>query len=113
MPNCANPAACGIQAVAQWSRGRCHVAGCSVPAQSVFTYNEQKLVDTLLCCDLIVLAMRRPKTGVFLISDDDDMIPAVLLGSRLGGAVHILETKIRQSAYGRLLQQYNVHTSSL
>ena len=113
MPNCANPSSCGVQTVAQWLRGRCHIAGCSVDARSVFTYNEQKLVDTLLCCDLIVLATRGPTDPVFLISDDDDMIPAVLLGGRLGGTVHILETRMRQSAYGPLLRQYNVQASAL
>jgi uncharacterized LabA/DUF88 family protein len=61
-----------------------------------------------MCCDLFVLAARGPRDPVFLISDDDDMVPAVLLGGRLGGAVHILETRARQSAYGTLLQRYNV-----
>lgn len=113
VPNCASPGSCGVQSVAQWSRGRCHVAGCSVSAHSVFTFNEQKLVDTLLCCDLIALAMRGPTEPVFLVSDDDDMVPAVLLGGRLGGAIHILEGRVRQSAYGALLQHYNVQTSLL
>jgi len=113
MPNCGNPSKCSVHSVAQWSRGRCHVAGCPVPAHTVFTYSEQKLVDTLLCCDLIVLATRGPNAPVHLISDDDDMVPAVLLGSRLGGVVHILETKVRQSAYVTLLQQYNVQISTL
>jgi uncharacterized LabA/DUF88 family protein len=113
VPNCANPGSCTVQTVAQWSRGRCHIAGCSVSANSVFTFNEQKLVDTLLCCDLIALAMRGETEPVFLVSDDDDMVPAVLLGGRLGGAIHILEGRVRQSAYGALLQRYNIQTSSL
>lgn len=113
VPNCANQSCCVIQHVAQWSRGRCHVAGCGVSARSVFTYNEQKLVDTLLCCDLIVLATRGPRDPVYLVSDDDDMIPAILLASRLGGAIHLLETRTRQSDYGTLLQQYSVQISPL
>jgi uncharacterized LabA/DUF88 family protein len=112
-PSCASPHSCGVQTVVQWSRGRCHVAGCSVPAHTVFKYNEQKLVDTLLCCDLIVLTTKGQKAPVFLISDDDDMIPAVLLGSRLGGSIHILQTRTRQSPYDTLLQQYNVQISAL
>lgn len=82
-------------------------------AESVFTFNEQKLVDTLLCCDLVALATRATRDPVFLISDDDDMIPAILLGARMGGIVHILETRSRQSVYGTLLQLYNVQISML
>src|SRR6202021_3210844 len=67
-PNCANANTCTVDAVSQWSRGRCRVGDCSVSAESVFTFNEQKLVDTLLCCDLIVLATRGPRDPVFLIS---------------------------------------------
>jgi hypothetical protein len=113
VPNCANPSSCSAQAVARWSRGRCHVAGCSVSAQSVFTFSEQKLVDTLLCCDLLAIAMRGQTEPVFVISDDDDMVPAMLLGGRLGGAIHVLEGRARQSAYGALLQRYNIQITSL
>jgi len=112
-PNCANATSCTVNAVAQWSRGRCQVKGCSVTAESVFTFNEQKLVDTLLCCDLVALAARGARDPVFLISDDDDMIPAILLGGRMGGVVHVLETRSRKSAYRTLLQLYNVQISAL
>ena len=39
---------------------------------------QQKLVDTLICCDLLSLCTD-PGTSVFLVSDDDDFVPALLL----------------------------------
>jgi hypothetical protein len=111
--NCANPASCTLNAVAAWSmrQGICPQAGCMVTARDAFLFDEQKLVDTLLCCDILTFASGPSSSPVYVASDDDDLIPALLLGSKQGGRVRILKerTRVRQTAYAPLLSQYNVH----
>lgn len=63
--------------------GTCPKAGCRITTTDHLVYrHEQKIVDTLLCCDLIH-AGRSPMDRVILLSGDDDFLPAlrtVLLG---------------------------------
>ena len=72
-------------------------------------YREQKLVDTLLCCDLVALSSRKPSEPIILVSNDDDMVPALILGAKLGGAVYKVQNTARlATAYDPLCQQSGV-----
>lgn len=86
-PLCASQGACVIDAVVSWSRGACPIAGCSVKVKDAFAYGEQKLVDTLLCCDVLALSLRRPSPPIFVLSDDDDLMPAYVMAGGLGASV--------------------------
>jgi hypothetical protein len=50
--------------------------------------NEQKMVDTALCVDLLWLARaaatRRESVAFVVLSEDDDMLPAVLAADQWG-----------------------------
>jgi hypothetical protein len=108
---CINTGACTLPAVFQWTRGRCPETNCPVLAEDAFSYTEQKLVDTLLCCDLLALAERNPPLALFVISDDDDMIPAFLHASSKGAAIHQLRMRPQTVAvYEPLLRHWNVTT---
>ena len=78
---CLSQSGCLIDAVTQWSRGSCPIAGCNVKKEDAFSYAEQKLVDTLLCCDLLALARRKPAPNIFVFSDDDDLLPAIIMAA--------------------------------
>ena len=111
---CSNQSTCTAHHVVAWSKGRCPVTGCNVSTTDVFTYYEQKLVDTLLCCDLVALSMRIPSEPVFVISDDDDITPAFLLAGKK--STQIWQIQIRNSGnryYDSLLKQNNVQVCSL
>lgn len=63
------------------SKGRCPIDGCSVAEDNLIYRHEQKIVDTMLSCDL-VHAATGVSDRVILISGDDDFLPplrAVLL----------------------------------
>jgi hypothetical protein len=108
-PNCTSPTACGVLHVQAWVRGQCPISGCEVPTENAFVYREQKLVDTLLCCDLVALSFRKPAEPIILVSNDDDMIPALILGAKLGGAVYKVQNATRlTTAYDPLCQQSGV-----
>jgi uncharacterized LabA/DUF88 family protein len=113
-PTCAAPGKCSIDAVAAWSRGHCPESGCSVTTETVFAYNEQKLVDTMLCCDILALALRKPLTPIAVLSDDDDLAPAVLMAAKLGAPIHLIEMRAnKQGTYRPLFAAYNVRTANL
>lgn len=111
---CVDPTNCTVRAVSKWSSGGCPHTGCAITMHDVFSYYEQKLVDTLLCCDLIALGTRSPAPVIFVLSDDDDIVPAYLLAA--GGGASIFQLQMRTSgarSYDALLQQNNVRSGSL
>jgi hypothetical protein len=111
---CLNPQTCNAPLLARWSRGSCPTSGCGVQAREVFTYHEQKLVDTLLCCDLLSIVFTAPNEPVFLLSDDDDMVPAILLRANLGAPTHKIEIQpARTSRYQNVLLQRGVNFDAL
>ena len=64
--------------------GSCPKSGCSVTSCELVYRHEQKIVDTMLTCDLIH-AVDRVSGRVILISGDDDFLPplrTVLLNGR-------------------------------
>lgn len=75
---CLNDGSCPIDLVQRISRRRareCHVSGCSVSNESAFLLREQKMVDVLLACDAIELAMQG--VHVVVMSNDLDLLPGV------------------------------------
>ena len=57
-------------------RGNCPKAGCSVTNCDLVYRHEQKLVDTMLTCDLIH-SVDRVTGRVILVSGDDDFLPSL------------------------------------
>lgn len=55
-------------------RRSCPKSGCDVVAQNLIYRNEQKIVDTMLSCDLIHVASEEVNK-VILVSGDDDFLP--------------------------------------
>lgn len=62
--------------------GACPQASCSVKGELIYR-DEQKIVDTMLCCDLIYSASQKTDR-IVLVSGDDDFLPP-LRTIQLGG----------------------------
>ena len=65
-------------------KGSCPRSGCSVQRSDLIYRHEQKIVDTMLTCDM-VHASNRDFDRLVLVSDDDDFIPplrTILLNGR-------------------------------
>jgi uncharacterized LabA/DUF88 family protein len=56
--------------------GSCPMAGCNVAIPDLVYRHEQKIVDTMLTCDLIHAATAG-YDRVLLISGDDDFLPSL------------------------------------
>lgn len=63
--------------------------------------NYQKMVDTMLCCDLLYLSEREKRIAV--VTADDDLVPPLLQESLLGNPVyHVLTAEPEPSSAFRL-----------
>lgn len=56
--------------------GKCPTASCAITSDSLIYRSEQKLVDTMLACDLLYAQMHGVDY-IVLVSGDDDFIPPV------------------------------------
>jgi uncharacterized LabA/DUF88 family protein len=65
--------------------GNCPKVGCTVPNCNLVYRHEQKIVDTMLTCDLIH-AVDRVSGRVILVSGDDDFLPPLRTVLLRGGA---------------------------
>lgn len=109
---CIDPVNCTIPTVLKWSRRGCPTPGCPVTHFEAFTCNQQKLVDTLLCCDLLSVA--GPDNELFLVSEDDDLIPAlVLAGVRSTKVWHVRSKPNKVRLYDSMLLSRGVQLVAL
>lgn len=58
---------------------KCPVKGCNNLQKDVFKGIEQKMVDTLLVCDVLSFSEDLNINGIVLISDDQDLFPSLAL----------------------------------
>jgi len=57
----------------------CPVSGCANLQKNVFKGIEQKMVDTLIACDILSIADDENVKGILVISDDQDHLPSLAL----------------------------------
>lgn len=66
--------------------GKCPMQACTTTATDLVYRHEQKIVDTMLTCDLIY-ATQLNYDYIILISDDDDFLPSIRTALLRGAAV--------------------------
>lgn len=77
--------------------GACPVCGSGIRAPILA--RGQKMVDTMMSCDLLQL-INNTKSPVALVSDDDDMVPALFQGAQVRDVFHLCK-KGRDSYFER------------
>jgi len=83
---------------------KCPVAGCPATNESAFKIVEQKMVDTMLSCDIISLSDDPRVEGIIAVSDDFDLLPPV---------VTAVERAKKQSKQIILLKKKHSHHDSI
>lgn len=61
----------------------CSVTNCTHVNKAVFSAPQQKMVDTLIACDLISLSLKAEVGAIYLLSEDIDCVPPLILAARL------------------------------
>lgn len=82
--NCRAFEECALPDLRVWLKGRCPraTANCEVRLNEIVSHRRQKLVDTLIVADLVWLATQG--TPVAVVSDDEDVIPGLLVAGNCG-----------------------------
>ena len=62
---------------------KCHHYHCEVMNSNVFTGIEQKMVDTMIACDLVTFSQDEKVLSICLFTDDFDLLPPLALSSAL------------------------------
>jgi hypothetical protein len=83
--SCFLPSGCPLPHLRSWFKGRCPTPDCTVVADDVASFRQQKLVDTALVADLVWAASRGET--VVVASDDEDVIPGLITAKSFGGLV--------------------------
>lgn len=84
------------------SSHHCSNTGCSTIQSDVFFRREQKIVDTMMTCDILSFSEESDVNIIYVISDDIDLFPSIALSKAKNA-----ETKIIMVIKNhRLLSQY-------
>ena len=65
---------------------------CNKDIFNAFLFDEQKLIDTMICTDLLYLSTQNI-VDLFLVSSDDDFIPIIRYLCFLGKSISIIHTR--------------------
>jgi uncharacterized LabA/DUF88 family protein len=68
----------------------CFEPSCSVLCSTAFKVVEQKLVDVMMACDIVQSPSQNLSTSIFVLSDDVDLIPAIISARAIGAQVTVL-----------------------
>jgi hypothetical protein len=78
----------------------CPVSSCVGTNSSIFVSQQQKMVDTLIACDLITVARMTETKECYLLSDDVDHIPSLMLSAMNNSAeINLLHLKLNVFEY--------------
>ena len=94
---CAEPAACSAKTLQKFtSKGsrECPTDGCTVRAQDAFSTRQQKMVDTLMACDLLDFADDPDVLAISVVTADTDLMPPLVHALALGGTKILLQTNL-------------------
>jgi hypothetical protein len=72
----------------------CPVEACPVTAFTAFTTREQKMVDTMMTCDLLDLAHDEDVIGLAVVTADSDLLPPLIHARSLGRCPAMLITNL-------------------
>ena len=106
---------CPVEIVKKISKGSekiCHVDGCTLKAGDIFQTFGQKMVDTLIACDILTIADEQETDAIAVMTDDVDILPALVVSSMKYNQVgYYIATHNNQHAtqdFPTMLNPYNI-----
>lgn len=91
---CVSPADCSVDLVRRFTKTwnkTCPRPGCTVKNNEAFVALEQKMVDTMMACDLIDASLSDGAPTIVVMTDDADIVPAIAMAATRGKSkiVHV------------------------
>ena len=82
-PHCsANKEHCPVEILSKFTKKSnriCNVPGCTIQNNHVFTQYGQKMVDTMMACDILTFGEEEDTKCIFVLTDDVDLFPSMAL----------------------------------
>lgn len=94
---CVDQAACSAKALQKFTSKAtrtCPTDGCSVTAAAAFATRQQKMVDTLMACDLLDYAHDPDVIAISMVTADIDLMPPLVHALVLGRQKILLQTNL-------------------
>lgn len=94
---CADHESCAAKALQKFTSKPtrvCPSEGCTVTAADAFSTRQQKMVDTLMACDLLDFAHDVDVLAISVVTADTDMMPPLLHALVLGRQRILLQTNL-------------------
>lgn len=110
---------CPVKILSNFIRNRnhqCSNSGCSTIHSDVFFRREQKMIDTMMTCDIMSFSEESDVNSIYIISDDTDLFPAIALSRTKNpetGIVMGIKNSQSLSYYRSILNQFNAETKLL
>lgn len=107
---------CPIKILRNFTKSRqhtCHHTDCANIQSDVFFAMEQKMVDTMIACDIITYSDSPYVNAVVVATDDVDIFPALTLGGVKASDKPIVLCILNPqnvNNYNQILKQYGVET---
>ena len=102
---CVVPNRCALSDVGKLLTLReCPAEACRVRFRDTFTQPQQKLVDTMLTADAIFVAHSRTPAKLVIVTNDDDLWPAICTAGNLGAEICHVHPRIGRKTHDSYLR---------
>lgn len=97
----------------------CKVKGCKSVHKDIFKGVEQKMVDTLIACDILSFADEETTKGLVVISDDQDHFPSLALAierqkakqtRNLDDIILVIQNDMKRHFISEFLKPFEIQT---
>lgn len=88
----------------------CSVNSCTTKHGEVFKLREQKMIDTMMACDIISCTLDTEKPLIAIVSDDVDFFPSIALRNKISSestTFLFIKNDINVAPYSSILNQFN------
>ena len=111
---------CPIEIVKKISKGPgkiCQVEECALKAEDIFQTFGQKMIDTMMTCDILTIAEEPETKAIAVMTDDVDLLPALVVSAlKYSRVSYYIATHNNQHAtqdFPQMLNQYNIKSLNL
>ena len=98
------------------SSHQCSNTGCGTIQSDVFFRREQKIVDTMMTCDVLSFSEENDVTSIYIISDDIDLFPSIALSKAKNADTNIImviKNRRLLGQYQNILSTFNAEAKIL
>lgn len=104
---------CPVRTLQHFTRKKgkvCSLDGCHVTNDEAFMVVEQKMVDTIMACDLLALCLEPNVKAIMVLTNDTDLLPPLFMGAATSEKRLQLVNTVgqRETPYGEALRGLGV-----